>query len=105
MGKKAAFPLSPKLKRKTRLQLPLCGSLTLSHPHSYSHPRNERWQNAVGTLLERCWNAGLFLRQLLEGGHLHRAATFRPFEGSAAVVTAVPTALLCRPQQEPRKLL
>lgn len=54
---------------------------------------------------ERCWNAGPCPHQLLEGGHLRRSATFRPFEGSAPVVTAGPTALLCRPQREPRKLL
>lgn len=95
-------------REKHDFSFPLCVSLTLSHPHSHSHPRNERlsehcW-NTVGTLLER-WNAGLFMRQLLQGGHFHCAATFRPFEGSTAVVTAVPTALLCRPQQEPRKLL
>lgn len=54
MGRKAAVPLSPKLKRKARLapQLPLSESLTLTRPHSHSH-HAALARNGVKTLLER----------------------------------------------------
>lgn len=65
-------------------------TLTLTLPTSQAHMLLERWSLPAS---------------LLECGHLRRSATFRPFEGSAPVVTAGPTALLCRPQREPRKLL
>lgn len=98
-GKKGSvhFPLCTSLKRKTRLpprnsDTSTTLTLTLTLPTSQARK-------------ERCWSAGPCPHQLLEGGHLRRSATFRPFEGSAPVVTAGPTALLCRPQREPRKLL